>query len=95
MKKKVLVLEMESGDTYHVPAHIIADNRAKHIAEIDPDATYKEEYDFTMKDEYLLKDWYFNNMNPEDVAEEAVLVEISNHHSFEDEEVEDSYVEEV
>ena len=53
----------------------IADNRAKYYADSDPDTTYQEEFDYAMEDDYEWSDWFFNNMDWEDVAEHAVLID--------------------
>lgn len=74
MAEKYLRITMPDGSKYDVPAKIIAENRAKYYADIDPDTTYEEEYEFTMTDSYELKDWAANNMNWDEVKAHAVKV---------------------
>lgn len=64
----------QDGFVWNVPATTIAKDRATYYAEKDPDTTYDKEYKFTMEDNMELTDWFLNNMNWEDVAEEAKLV---------------------
>lgn len=70
---KVLRIEDE-GFVWEVPAEAIAKNRATYYAENDKDTTYDEEFEFTMGSNYELRDWFFNNMNWEDVEADAKLV---------------------
>jgi hypothetical protein len=65
----------DGGFVWEFPAEAVAKNRATYYAEHDKDTTYDEEFRFTMGDEYELRDWFFNNMNWEDVESEARLVE--------------------
>jgi hypothetical protein len=67
-------LEVRFSDGYwRIPAHIIADNRAKYYSD-DPDTTYDDEYKFTIEDEYELCDWAGGNMNWSDLKAHAVHV---------------------
>ena len=75
--KKLIYVERPDGSIWSVPAHLVADHRAKHYAEIDADTTYEAEYEFTVNDEYELLDWAENNMNWSDVVSYAVEVEVS------------------
>lgn len=70
---KVLKID-DGGFVWHVPAEAIAKNRATYYAENDKDTTYEEEFNFTMGDNYELRDWFFNNMDWDDVKDEAKLV---------------------
>lgn len=70
---KVLKID-DGGFVWHVPAEVIAKNRATYYAENDKDATYDEEFNFTMGDDYELRDWFFNNMDWDDVKDAAKLV---------------------
>lgn len=69
---KVLRIE-DAGFVWEVPAEAIAKNRATYYAENDKDTTYDEEFEYTMGSNYELRDWFFNNMNWEDVESEARL----------------------
>ena len=71
---KVLKID-DGGFVWHVPAEAIAKNRATYYAENDKDTTYDEEFSFAMGDNYELRDWFFNNMDWEDVESEAKFVE--------------------
>jgi hypothetical protein len=73
MMTKVIRL-IEDGFVWELPAHIVADARAKYYEKTVPSTSYQEEYDFTMGNNYELTDWLHNNMNWEDVAEHARLV---------------------
>jgi len=69
------VIEIKQrGYVWHVPIEVIANDRAKWYAKDDEE--YKEEYEFTLKDTYAASDWFFNNMNWEDVEDKATLVHI-------------------
>jgi len=98
MKTKYLELTMADERVYLVPMHVIADNRAKHYAENDPDTTYEEEYNAIMGDKItgpdngMGSDWYFNNMNPEDVEDHVILHYDAPRVEFRDAEVVDSRV---
>lgn len=52
---------------WHIDAKVIAENRAKHYAKDDPDTSYDEEYQHTLNSDCEIADWYFNNMNWDDV----------------------------
>lgn len=75
MAEKYLRVTMPDGSKWDVPARLIAENRAKHYAD-DPDSSYEEEYEFTMSDDFELKDWAANNMDWDDVKEFAVKAPI-------------------
>jgi len=71
---KFLRVTMPDGSKWDVPARVIAENRAKYYAEVDSDTTYQEEFEFTMSDNYELKDWAAGNMNWSDVENHAQYV---------------------
>ena len=72
---KHLKVTMPDGSTWHVPADLIADNRAQYYAaKEDGEKTYHEEYQFTLEDNEELIDWATNNMNWSEVKEFAFLV---------------------
>jgi hypothetical protein len=70
---KVLRID-DSGFVWEVPAEVIAKNRATYYAENDKDTTYDAEFEFTMGDNYELRDWFFGNMDWDDVKDAAKLV---------------------
>ena len=93
MSEKYLIVEFSDGE-YKIPAHIIADSRAKYYAEYDTgetsgaeyDAAYGKEYECTLNDEYELTDRASGNMDWEDVKDHAVLIKKSDpdpDHGFE------------
>jgi hypothetical protein len=64
---------MPDGSKYDVPAEVIARSRALNYSDGDESCDeYRNEYDFTIKDPYELKDWAANNMNWSDVQDYAV-----------------------
>lgn len=66
---------MPDGSTWHVPVHLIADDRAHYYAEKeDGEKTYHEEYQFTLENDDELIDWATNNMDWADVEKFASLV---------------------
>jgi len=67
---KVIAIE-KAGYVWHVNLHDVADHRAKYYAEKDKDTTYQAEYDFVMEDDYEGVDWFQNNMNWDDIPEDA------------------------
>lgn len=74
MAEKFLRITMTDGSKWDVPALLIAEDRAKYYAKVDPDTTYKEEFEFTMSDDFQLIDWAANNMDWDDVEKFAVKV---------------------
>lgn len=70
---KVLQITQD-GFVWQVPAELVAKDRATYYAENDESTTYDEEYEYTLRTDYELEDWFLNNMNWEDVAEGAKLV---------------------
>lgn len=69
---KILRIE-DCGFVWEVPAEAIAKNRATYYAERDKDTTYDDEFNFTMSDDFELRDWFFNNMDWDDVKGAAKL----------------------
>ena len=63
-----------NGTTWDIPADVIARHRAEYYDEHDPDASFEEEFEYAINDEYELVDWASNNMNWEDVEEHATQV---------------------
>jgi hypothetical protein len=69
-----VILIKDQGYQWHVPLSAVAKNRAAYYAERDKDTTYQDEFDYVMEDEYEGLDWFLNNMDFCDVADDAVLV---------------------
>jgi hypothetical protein len=80
---KFLKVRFPDGD-WHIPANIIAEDRARYYASHDTgeksgpkfDEAFKDELDYalSMDGEFDLCDWAANNMNWEDVKAHAVHV---------------------
>ena len=94
-KQKVIEIYTETGRFYHVPLHVVAENRAKYYEKIDRDVPFQASVDFVMEDDNAGIDWYLSNMNPVDVKHHAVLIKDVNSPKFEDEMVEDIRIIEV
>lgn len=73
-KVKTVRVTFSNGEVWDIPAAVIADARAVYYEDRDPNTTYTDEFCFTMGDNSELLDWASNNMNWEDVKEEARLV---------------------
>lgn len=73
--EKFLRVTMPDGSEWDVPAHVIADDRARYYAESDPHTTYQEAYDETISDPSDLIEWAEGDMNWSDVVAHAVKVE--------------------
>lgn len=76
---KYLRVTMPDGSKWDVPAHIIAENRAKYYADDknDPnDPVYREELAYTLENDDEIEDWSSNNMNWEDVQAHAVRADV-------------------
>jgi hypothetical protein len=76
MPEKYLRVTMPDGSKWDVPAHLIAEDRARYYADKEPvgpgrSATYLDELNATLSDSYELTDWAANNMNWSDVAKRA------------------------
>lgn len=65
--------------TFAVPVSVIAKNKADYYVKKIKNSNWKEEYDFMMNNEYNIVDWASNNMDWEDVAEHAVLIDVKKH----------------
>ncbi len=70
-----LIRVEDTGFAWVVPLSVVADHRAKYYAERDKDTTYQEEFDFVIGDDFEGLDWFANNMDWDDVAEHARLIE--------------------
>lgn len=90
---KNLALHYNNGAVWSIPVHFIADNRAKFYVERDVDTTYQEEYDFVMRDHYEAKDWFFNNMDWDQVKDVAVQIHCPTFDPSDLTNVKDSYLE--
>lgn len=74
--KNIYAVMMKNGDTYGVPAELIADSYAKYYEYYGED--YQESFDAMMHwfhtDDYEFADWAKNNMDWDDVKDKAVLL---------------------
>lgn len=70
---KFIRVTMPDLSKWDVPAKIIAENRAKYYANLEPPSqeTYETEYEYTMNDKAELVDWAHNNMNWDEVEKFA------------------------
>lgn len=66
---------VEDGRVYELAALLVAENRADYYASRDPDTTFNDELEYSLTDHDELIDWAVNNMNWDDVAYAATLVE--------------------
>lgn len=69
LREDYVELKYINGAVYGIPTRVIADDRAKYYAKNDPSATYQEEFEYAMKDDYEALDWLGNNMNMMDLEE--------------------------
>ena len=83
--KKQIQITMPDGSIWGVPAEIVAENRSEYIADSDAssaaddfDEIKQREYEHTLKDNAELLDWAANNMNWNDVAHAAILIQPAN-----------------
>lgn len=56
---------------YYLPVDVVAHDRAIYYSQ-GSDDTYHEEYVYTLSDDYEIIDWLLNNMDWEDVSDQAV-----------------------
>jgi hypothetical protein len=75
---KYLRVEMPDGSRWDVPAHLIAEDRARYYADRETPGperskTYLEELNYTLKNDDELADWAANNMDWSDVQHAATL----------------------
>lgn len=83
---KYLKIVFSNGESYDIPATVVAHERATYYANHDEGKemdekgdnpawtkVYNDERKFTLEDDYELIDWAKNNMNWEDVEEYAVI----------------------
>lgn len=90
---KYLFIEFPNGDVFKVPAEVVAEDRAAYYAELDSeryeDTTYeevfKDEKEHGLSDRLELLDWAGNNMNWEDLKDDAERVEPDRSISYEEE----------
>lgn len=65
---KILVIK-QNGYEWAIPAEVIASNRAEYYK----DDGYDAEYKYTMESDYEISDWFFGNMDWEDVEKVAYI----------------------
>lgn len=83
--EKVLICNLENGESWAVPLRYIAADRARYYLERDgADTTFEQEYDFCMNDEYEASDWFQNNMNASQIRDHFKLLSPPKHVSFDD-----------
>lgn len=85
MKFKYLRVEMPDGSKWDVPAGVIAHDRALSFAGgVNTSDVFRNEYDYTLKNDYELKDWASNNMNWSDVWNCAEMVQAPQEVNFQE-----------
>ena len=89
---KYVYVTFSNGETYRIPATEIAESRANYYADIDSegdesvyDVIFKQEYNYTMNDNFELIDWAENNMNWQDLQGVAEYVGQDDHIDYENE----------
>lgn len=77
-KRKYYTVKMGNGNVYGVPAEIIAKNYANYYAK-EYGEDYQENFDAMMHwfdtGDYEFADWAKDNMNWDDVKDQAILIE--------------------
>lgn len=84
--KRYVELKFSNGDRFRIPATTIAHARATYFADHDNGKqegepnnewteTYKDERAYTLGDKYELTDWLWNNMDWNDVKEDAIKMQ--------------------
>lgn len=67
-------IKFSNGNVYEIPATLVADNRAKHYSYQEGKEVYKQEFQYTISDNFILLDWLQNNMNWNDVKDHVTLI---------------------
>lgn len=67
---KAIRITMPDGSRWEVPAHVVADDRARFYSEGEKsgDEGYREEFEYALEDDDGLLDWAANNMDWSDVV---------------------------
>lgn len=86
---KYLQVTFSDGASYAIPADVIAKSRAEYYAKLDADRgdgtypdNYIREYDYSMKDDYELKDWAWQNMDWKDLKPYARKLKTSSNANY-------------
>lgn len=82
--EKWMSVEMPDGSKWAVPVSVIANNRADYYAKNDED--FKGDFERSLnedtlplfEDEYEIHDWAANNMNWEDVSDQAIELDVED-----------------
>ena len=72
---KQIQITMPDGSIWGVPAELVAQDRADYYGDKEGEEMRKEEYANTLADNSELLDWAANNMNWNDVAHAAILIQ--------------------
>lgn len=70
-----IYIELSDNRIFRVPSEVIANDYAEYYSNKHDDRSYEEEKEYAYDDPYQLYDWLGNNMNWEDIEEEAEFVE--------------------
>lgn len=72
---RYIEVQFSDHSVWRIPAHSIADSRARYFATIDSERgdgpyeeVYNSEYTYTINDKYELLDWAANNLNWSDIG---------------------------
>lgn len=79
---KVISVKFPNGEIWHIPAGVVAANRAAYYSELDfargdvddRDAAYNDELEYALSDDAELLDYFRNNMDWNEVQAHAVKV---------------------
>jgi hypothetical protein len=79
---KYMEIKFSNGDTFRIPAQVIAESRARNYSQLDfdrgevsdLDAAYQHELEYSLNDDMELEDWFANNMLWSDVVAHARLM---------------------
>ena len=92
---KYIKILFSNGHKFKIPAGIVANSRAKYYATHDEgeltdsnkeawNKTYYQEAQNTLNDDFEIVDWLWNNMNWEDVVDQAkrIIEPIDNEYDY-------------
>lgn len=79
MKNKVVLVKFSNGQTFEIPAEVIAENRTGYYASLygflRDSVKWNEEFKLSLSmDSYEMTDWAANNMDWKDVSRYAKLI---------------------
>jgi len=92
---KFIIVKFSNGDQFKIPAGVVANSRATYYATHDEGAltddnkkawneAFYKETEYTLSDNYELTDWLFNNMDWEDVKDDAMAISEKKDYDYEE-----------